>query len=82
MSFDRPCCIVLDVEIMDLDDRTNVVAHNDENVRAPGCGDVRVYLRNPMWDKLSGILTNNAVDCPADARWLIVRMLIADCGKA
>jgi hypothetical protein len=41
-SFDRACCIVLDVEIVDLlDDRTNVVAHDDDNddAWAPECGD-------------------------------------------
>jgi hypothetical protein len=76
-SFDRPCCTVLDVEIADfLDDRTNVAAHDDDDddVRVPGCGDVRVYLRNPTRNKLSGIPTNRAVDCPADAWWLIVRI--------
>jgi hypothetical protein len=81
--------MVLDVQIVDfLDDRTNVVAHDDDDdVPVSGCGDVCVYLRNPTWNKLSGIPTNDAVDCPADVRWLIVRgllvrRLIADCGKA
>jgi hypothetical protein len=67
-----------------------VVAHDDDDddvVQAPECGDVLAYLRNPARNKLSGMLTNGAVDCLADARWLIargllVRRLIADRGKA
>jgi hypothetical protein len=63
MSFNRLCCIVLDIEIADLlNNRINVVAYNDDNVWAPECSDMYIYLRNPIWNKLSDIPTNNAVD--------------------
>jgi hypothetical protein len=40
MSFDYPCYIVFDVEIIDfLDDRTNVVAYDDDNVLVPKYDD-------------------------------------------
>jgi hypothetical protein len=64
-----------------------VVTHDDDDDdmrapgcgdrQAPGCGDMLAYLRNPTRNKLqmSGIPTNGAVDCPADARRLI------DCGS-